>query len=65
MNRVAFLIGFFLSSKIEKIGGAYWQLYSKEPFMFLTRPMSVFLLITIICTVIYALRFKANKIDYY
>ena len=65
MNRIAFLIGFVLAAKIEKIGGAYWQLYHKEPFMFLTRPMSVFLLITIIFIVIYALRFKANKIDYY
>jgi putative tricarboxylic transport membrane protein len=65
MNRIAFLIGFVLAAKIEKIGGAYWQLYHKEPFMFLTRPMSLFLLITIIFIVIYALRFKANKIDYY
>ena len=65
MNRIAFLIGFVLAAKIEKIGGAYWQLYHKEPFMFLTRPMSLFLLSTIIFIVIYALRFKTNKIDYY
>lgn len=65
MNRIAFLIGFVLAAKIEKIGGAYWQLYHKEPLIFLTRPMSLFLLITIICIIIYALRFKGNKIEYY
>jgi TctA family transporter len=65
LNRVAFLIGFVLSAKIEKIGTAYWQLYSKEPWIFMTRPMSLFLLITIICIIIYALRFKGNKIEYY
>ena len=65
MNRIAFLIGFVLADKIEKIGGAYWQLYHREPFMFLTRPMSLFLLTTIICIILYALKFKDNKIEYY
>jgi TctA family transporter len=65
INRIAFLIGFVLSAKIEKIGSAYWQLYNKEPWMFLTRPVSIFLVISIIGIIIYALRFKANKIDYY
>lgn len=65
INRIAFLIGFVLSAKIEKIGSAYWQLYSKEPWLFLTRPMSIFLVISIIGIIIYALRSKANKIEYY
>ncbi len=65
MNRVAFLIGFVLAAKIEKIGGAYWQLYHKEPLMFLTRPVSLFLLMITILIIIYALRFKGNKIEYY
>jgi TctA family transporter len=61
-NRIAFVIGFILSAKVEQLGFIYFQLYGFTDLF--TRPISAVLVATIVSAIVYGLYFNKTRIQY-
>ena len=61
-NRIAFVIGFILSAKVEQLGFIYFQLYGFTDLV--TRPISAVLVATIVLAIVYGLYFNKTRIQY-
>ena len=61
-NRIAFVIGFILSAKVEELGSIYFQLYGFTDLF--TRPISFGLVVMIVGAVVYGVWFNKTKIQY-
>lgn len=65
LNRIAFIIGFVMSAKIQSLYVAFSSLYGSDPWIVFTRPTFVILFTATLSAVIYGLVFKRSTINYH
>jgi TctA family transporter len=63
VNRIAVIIGFVLSHRLEAVSGQFLTLYSVSDLI--TRPISLTLIVATVIIAIYGLGYNKTKINYY